>query len=104
MPLTVVRRGLLVIGVVLVIAAPALSLGSIMSRRRHIAEFQEAALSPAVLADSATRASVVYHLSRLQADEAVKWSPTGDATFGVAGTVAGFLLVAWSTLRRRQGA
>lgn len=100
MPLTEIRRGLLVIGVTILIAAPGLSIGSQWSRHKQIAELQGQMFTTETLIDPAIRASMVYHLSHLQAAEKFKWSLTGDATLGVVGTVMGIILVAFS-LRRR---
>jgi hypothetical protein len=96
MPFTHRKRDFFLIGILFLIAAPGLSIGSIWSRRQHIREFEVAALSPATLADSATRESVRYHLSRLQADEAMRWGLMGDATLGAVGGLAGLVLILWS--------
>lgn len=100
MPLSEIRRGLLLMGVILLFAAPALSMASVMSRHQHIKELQDVVFANATLTDSAMRASTAYHLSHLQAAEALKWSPTGDATLGVVGGIAGLVLIAASWRRR----
>ena len=100
MPLTEIRRGLLVIGLTMLIAAPGLSIGSVWSRHKQISELQDQIFLPTTLNDPAIRESMTYHLSHLQAAEAVKWGPTGDATFGAVGTVAGAILVAFAMRRR----
>ena len=100
MPLTEIRRGLRVIGVIMLIAAPGLSIGSVWSRQRQIKEMEDQMFLPTTLNDPAIRESMTYHLSHLQADEAMKWGPTGDATMGVIGTIAGVVVIAFA-LRRR---
>jgi hypothetical protein len=100
MPLTRIRRGLMVIGLTALIAAPSLAIGSIWSRRQHIMELKDAALAESVLADTSVRRSIVDHLSRYQAEDALIWTPRGDATLGVVGALAGIVLIAASLKRR----
>ena len=101
MPLSEIRRGLLVLGITMLIAAPGLSIASVTTRQGQIKDLQEVVFLNSTVMDSAMRASTVYHLSHLQAAEALKWSPLGDATLGVIGGVSGLVLVLTS-LRRRS--
>jgi hypothetical protein len=101
-PLTDVRRGLQALGVAFLLAAPSLATLSVWSRHQHIRELQDMALADSTLINADARTSVIYHLSHLQADEALKWQPTGDATMGVLGGVAGLVLILWA--RRKPAA
>lgn len=87
------------LGVVFLVVFPALAIyrwygakGPIETR-----EWFEQHRSPG---DSAAYASAVYHASHARATHAARWHPTGYATMGVAGTLAGAALVL-SARRRR---
>ena len=93
------RRVAIIIGTVLLIAAPALSFGEWFSTRspREAFETVRANRKPG---DSLAYASSAYHASHAEATLVARWSLTGFATLGLAGFLVGAALVVYG---RREG-
>jgi len=90
------RRAL---GVILLLAAPALAFGVWYSARGPLSTLAwfEQHRTPA---DSAAYASALYHASHARATEANRWHLTGYATVGLVGTLAGVCLILSGSSRR----
>ena len=95
-------RGLVVIGALLAVCFSAWSVATGMQLRHEIANVsavvQHQAQTPE---DARDIAQIVYHLPFLEAREAARWSPTGYATIGVAGTVLSVLFLIVGLRRSR---
>jgi len=89
------RRVAFILGVVLLIAAPALSVGVWYSTRSPRQAF-EAAARERTPGDSLAYASSAYHASHAEATLAARWSWNGFATLGVAGFLLGAALLLYS--------
>ena len=92
----------MVVGLVLVIASPALAFGQWYSNRSPLATLRwiEQHRSPG---DSATYASALYHAGHAQASNDTRWQLDGYATLGVLGTAFGLgLLVAGRSRRHTR--
>jgi hypothetical protein len=84
-----------VAGALLLIAAPALTIGAraITNRDRSVGERLPA---PITAIDSQAYNSLIMHGAIAQARHDGRWTPTGYATLGLAGTLAGIALLAWA--------
>ena len=98
--ITISRLGV-AIGIVLLIASPALSLGQWYSNRaplKTLAWFEQHRSS----GDSRAFASAVYHAGYAKASNDRRWHFSGYATQGVAGTLVGLALVLAARPRRAE--
>ncbi len=88
-----------ILGIVLVLASPGLSLGQWYSERSPLETLAwfEQNRSPG---DSAGYASALYHASYARASVANRWHPLGYGTLGVAGTLLGIALIGFARKRR----
>lgn len=88
-----------IVGLVLVIASPALAIGQWYSNRSPLRTLAwvEQHRSPG---DSALYASALYHGGHAQASNTARWRLTGYATLGVVGTALGLALLIAARSRR----
>ena len=87
------------LGLVLVIAAPAVTFGVWYRTRDSIATL--AALEAhRVPGDTTGLASAAYHAGHARTTEANRWRPTGYATLGLVNTIFGIALLASGRTRR----
>jgi hypothetical protein len=88
-----------IIGLVLVIASPALAIGQWYSNRSPLRTLAwvEQHRSPG---DSALYASALYHAGHAQASNTARWHLSGYATLGVIGTLLGLGLLVAARSRR----
>jgi hypothetical protein len=99
-PVTFARLAAM-LGVLLVLASPALALGqwySIRGPLKTLAWFDDHRAP----GDSVAYASALYHAGHARASIAGQWQPTGYATLGAAGTLIGVALLGVSARRRGQ--
>ena len=89
----------IIVGLVLVIASPALAVGQWYSNRAPLATLAwiEQHRSPR---DSAAYASALYHAGYAQASNNARWHPTGYGTLAVIGAATGLALLALARSRR----
>ena len=94
-----VKQVLRIIGVILAIVSPALAWASWNVNQQPLQVLAQVEQRRSIL-DSATIASAMYHAAHARATLADRWHPTGFATLGVIGTIAGVMLLYFSRSRR----
>ena len=97
-------NGRRVLGVLLVLVAAGLGLGREWAIRRDLRYAEAIAPRVETSGDSAMRASVAYHEGNARAAARARWSLLGHGTLGVAGVLAGIVMLAAAGRRERTAA